>query len=352
MDRSGQGVGAIFEKGQYFELSYGLAMPSVSGVGIDNAATPTTTSAATGNVAPDYASLGFALKMDVNDKVSLAIIMDEPFGAEVDYSTAGYVLNGAGATVETSGITVLAKYQLNENMSVYAGPRMISASGEYNRAVAGQATAGYSATYDSGSDTGYVVGAAYEIPSIALRAALTYSSETNFTLDGTRTSAVVGAGTTTLTATMPQSVNLDFQTGIAADTLLMASVRWADWSEGTLDDSFLGTAFGGGDANLADFNNTDTYTYSLGVARRFNEKFAGVFSVGYEAAQGGTASNLSPTDGYTSYSLGGVYNVTEQVKVSGGIRYVDLGDATTEGVGGRFSGNSATGLGLKVSYSF
>jgi hypothetical protein len=40
------------------------------------------------------------------------------------------------------------------------------------------------------------------------------------------------------------------------------------------------------------------------------------------------------------------------MKITAGVRYVDLGDATTETIGSTFSGNSALALGLKVSFSF
>ena len=33
----------------------------------------------------------------------------------------------------------------------------------------------------------------------------------------------------------PQSVNLDFQTGIAKDTLLFGQIRWVDWSNTPID---------------------------------------------------------------------------------------------------------------------
>lgn len=214
---------------------------------------------------------------------------------------------------------------------------------------------------------GYVVGAAYEIPEIALRAAVTYSSEMNFTLDGSGNGAAsipgVGAvppGTAVgnLTATTPQSVNLDFQTGVAANTLAIASIRWADWSEATIDDSVAG--------NLTDFGNKDTYTYTIGLGRKFSDNFSGLISVGYEKAAGDYTGNLSPTDGYTSLSLGGAYTFDNGMELSGGIRRVWVGDATsyspvsttTPAPGnlttpfGNFSDNSATAIGLKLAYNY
>ncbi|WP_417248943.1 OmpP1/FadL family transporter [Celeribacter sp.] len=329
IDRSGQSVAVIFEEGNHFEANLSYAIPKVSG-----AAGP----AESGDMAGDYMQFGFAYKTDLNDKVSLAVIADEPFGADVSYPTGTpYPLAGTSAEVDSFAITVLGNYQATDRISVHGGIRLVTASGFYNAPVVP-----YASTYSSASDVGYVIGAAYEIPDIALRAALTYSSATEFSMDGT-----VG----NLTAKMPQSVNFEFQTGIAADTLLMASVRWADWSEATIDDDLAG--------NLTDFGNKDTYTYTLGVGRRFSDKFSGSFTIGYEKAAGDLTGNLAPTDGYWSASIGGEYDLGNGAKISGGIQYRAIGDATTQAPGapagtpfGTFTNNNAVAFGVKFSQTF
>lgn len=320
LDRSGQPVSALFEPGGYAELSYGFAMPSIDGVFMG--VVPS------GSVAPSYGSLGMAIKTDVNDRFSAALIVDQPFGAAVEYTTAGYPLNGSSAHVDTMGITALGRFKISEAFSVYAGPRIVSASGDYTTNLGP-----YSSTYSSGSDLGYVVGAAFEKPEIALRVALSYSSATTFALDGT-----VGD----LNAEMPQSINLDVQSGIAANTLLFGSVRWADWDAASIVDTLAGP--------LVDYDQ-DSYTYTIGVGRKFSESFSGSVSLGYEAAQGGEASNLSPTDGYVSVGIGGKYT-KGNMEISAGVRYVALGDATTELLFSEFSDNAAIGAGVKVAFRF
>jgi long-chain fatty acid transport protein len=284
-----------------------------------------------GDVAPSYTQLGLAAKMDVNDKISFGLILDQPYGAKVSYDTAGYPLNTTNAEVNTSSISIVGRYKLNDAFSVHAGVRNVTASGVYDP------VGPYASTYSAGSDVGYLIGVAYEKPEIAMRVALTYASQTQFALDGT-----VGD----LTATMPQSVNLDVQSGIAANTLLFGSVRWADWSSATIDDTLAG--------NLVDYTN-DTVSYSLGIGRKFSDTFSGAVTLGYEAGDGLAASNLAPTDGYMSIGIGGTYT-RGNMKITGGLRYVDLGDATTEAVGAfpgaSFTGNSAVGVGLKVAFSF
>ncbi len=53
-------------------------------------------------------------------------------------------------------------------------------------------------------------------------------------------------------------------------------------------------------------------------------------------------------DGYTSIGIGGTYTL-EKVEISGGLKYVDIGQATTRG-DGRFSDNHSWGFGLSLLY--
>lgn len=330
LDRSGQDIGAIFEAGGYAELSYSYASPSISG-------TMAGGMMVSDNVAPAFSMVGGAVKTDLSDKLSVAVIMDQPFGAAVEYGAGSgalpYALAGTSAHVDSTGITGLVRYKLSDRVSFHGGLRQITASGDITYSPSIVPPVGYSSTYGGDSDLAYVVGGAYEIPAIALRVALTYSSATSFALDGTLGDAA---------AEMPQSVNLDFQTGIAANTLLFGQIRWADWSEATIDDTLVG--------NLISYED-DVMTYSVGVGRKFSDSFSGAVTLGYEAATGDLASNLSPTDGYFSIGVGGSYTAGN-MKISAGISNTWVGDATTEDVFATFSGNSVLGAGVKVAFTF
>ena len=68
-------------------------------------------------------------------------------------------------------------------------------------------------------------------------------------------------------------------------------------------------------------------------------------------------SPLAPTNGATYITLGAQYNVNEQVTISGGIRYTELGDAfpetgTPDVARGDFADNYAVSAGFKISYKF
>ncbi len=334
LDRSGQSVGIIFEDGGYVELSFGMVMPSVTGT---FAVGPTPS----GNMAGSYSQFSLGVKQDINDKISIGIVLDEPYGASVDYPAGAYPLAGTTAEVSSQALTAVGRYKVSDRFSVIAGIRTQSITGDI------AITGGYFLTMESAGDFGYLVGAAYEIPDIALRVALTYNSAIDTTLTGTE----VGVGAVSLDVTMPQSINLDFQTGIAADTLLFGSVRWAEWTAFDLMPPAYAAANGGD--SLLDYDN-DVFTYSLGVGRKFSDTFSGSIALGYEAATATAASpssNLSPTDGYFSVQIGGKYTM-DNMNISGGIRYVVLGDAITSTLGSSFTDNSAIGVGIKVGYSF
>ncbi len=206
---------------------------------------------------------------------------------------------------------------------------------------------GYNVAISDSIGYGYTFGAAYEIPDIALRLAFTYHSAISHSGTTTETTAVAsaaGAGQTDFKT--PQSVNIDFQTGINERTLLTAGLRWSEWGVFDVIPTNLGS-------DLADLD--DGWRWNVGVARRFTENFAGVASVNYEKANGSaTVSPLGPNDGQIGLSVGGRYTAGS-LNISGGINYTELGD-TFAGVQGqpvaRFEGNSVIGVGFKLDYRF
>ena len=70
---------------------------------------------------------------------------------------------------------------------------------------------------------------------------------------------------------------------------------------------------------------------------------------------GGFLTNLGPTDGSRSLGLAATYT-KDNMKITGGIRYVDIGNALTAIPGnapaGTFADNSAVAAGVKIGWSF
>jgi len=345
VERSTQSTGILFEKGNYAEFNIGGFNPDVSGKFEANGA-------ASGDMAPGYGTYSFGYKQALSDKVDVAIILDQPIGANIDYRTGTtYPLAGSTAEVNSNAITGLVRYKLPQNFSVFGGLRIEQARGKVSL------SNGYQMKTSNETDYGYVIWAAWEKPEIAARVALTYNSK--ITHDFTASENVLGGVPSSFETTVPESVNLEFQTGIAANTLLMGSVRWVHWTQ--FDISPPGYLGASGGAALVDYAN-NTISYSLGVGRKFNEQWSGALMFGYEKQQGGRTGNLGPTDGYKSVSLAASYQATDKVKITGGVRYVDIGNAKTNPYfpaypatsvfGGDFSGNSGWGAGVRVGISF
>jgi long-subunit fatty acid transport protein len=332
VERSSQSVAILFEQGRYAELSFGHFDPTVSG-SVGGGTVPS------GDMSSSYNTVSLGYKMDIGDKLDFAMIIDQPIGADVAYPTGGlYPLQGATAELTSSAITALLRYKFENNVSIYGGLRYQTVHGEVSLPTVGA----YSLDTNHDSELGYVVGVSWEKPEIAARVALTYNSAITHNLEATEGGPL--AGTSTFETEVPQSVNLEFQTGIAKDTLLFGSIRWQEWSAFVIDPPGYFPA-----TPLVSYA-SDRITYNLGVGRRFNENWSAAVTLGYESGDGEITGNLGPTDGFASLGLAATYTM-DNVKITGGIRYVDIGDATTS-IGANFEGNSGVGVGIRVGYTF
>ena len=358
LDRSGQDIGILFEAGNRLELTFGGARPSLDGV--ENGSTGTTNTI--GNIGETFGTLGAGLRYEVSPALALAVVVDQPYGSDIVYpgSPTGSALGGTTATVDTYAITALARYKFNDAFSMHGGLRYqeIAASVDL-RGLAYGGLNGYRGEFDSDGAMGYVIGAAFERPEIGLRVALTYNSEithdlpTRETLNGT---PIAPPGVTEVST--PEALNLEMQTGIAADTLLFGSVRYARYSDtrvsplafdGAVDPTVPGSS-------ITDIE--DSTDYEIGIGRRFNDKFSGQIAVGFQSGGSDTlVSPLAPTDGAKYLSVGGSYKINDSFTLSGGVRYTRFGDAqaetgTPDTARADFNDNSAVSAGFKIAYTF
>lgn len=345
IDRSGQSVDIIFEDGNYVELSFAVVDPNISGT--DPAGNDT------GDMALSYAAASGGFKMDISDKISAALIFDKPFGANLLYP-AGSAFAGGSGDLNTNAITVVLSYDISDNFVAFGGIKSQSMEATATSAIpVGPFIGGYSISSDADTGFGYLVGAAYQIPEIALRVALTYHSGVTTTHNIVENSAVGLNSTSTLELTTPQSINLEAQTGVNEKTLVFGSVRWVNWSAFEIRPDDYETATGG---PLISYAN-DTITYSLGVGRKLTDTLSAALTVGYEASLGGFASALGPTDGNLSVGAGISYTM-DNAKFTFGAKYIWIGDAIVEthpaipAPDSDFTGNTAVAFGFGISTSF
>lgn len=349
IDRSGQSILALFEKGRYVELTFGQVTPDFTGVDM--------LGNSTGQMTDPFTSYSLTYKQDLTDALSFAIILDKAWGADTEYggSPATTLLGGTMAHADSRDATLLARYKFGR-FSVHGGVRAQKASADITLSgLAYGPFSGYYVDLDTDVAYGYVVGAAYEIPDIALRVALTYNSSIEHDFKSTEVGGIYPTPLVDVTKVKtPQSVNLDVQTGIAEDTLLFGSVRWVKWSEFRVDPPYFSAPFPtGSGGGLVDLE--DTITYTLGLGRKLNDTWAVSGILMYEPPVGDDlVSPLSPTNGKKGVTLAAVY--TEgNMRVTTGVNYIWLGDAIAATIGtprAKVENNSALGIGVKVGFTF
>jgi long-subunit fatty acid transport protein len=310
-----------------------------------------------------YQTPGFGLLQRINEQVSFALIYDRPYGADVGYPgfaagafPAGAPFFGGRASVDSRQLTVTGRYELGNGFSVYGGLRALEVEGDILTGI-GNTTGGGLPIFNELVGTselgyGYLVGAAYEMPEIALRVSLTYHSAIEVDFEDfteRRINQFDGSPITTIdsddfSVEFPESWTLEFQSGVAPGTLVFGSIHHEYW------DGFDLTT---DDGEYVSYT-SDSTTYNIGVGRQFTENWAG--SIAYTHRSRGTRPSdtaLSPTTGLDSIAMAGSYSM-DAVTISGGITYGIPGDQTVGSPIGdiEFDDNEVIGLGLRVGFRF
>jgi long-chain fatty acid transport protein len=345
MDLSRQSIAPLFEQGTYLELSAYSLEPKVSG--------KLTDSIQSGNVANRHYFFGGAYKQDVSNSTSMAIIIDQPFGADIHYpSSTTYPLSGTRASVDTLAISGIIRYKIKTPFSVYGGLRNVTSRGDVTVHQRSNNLL-YTMTTDTQNDWGYLLGAAYDIPEIAFRASLTYHSAIKVDFESKENLASSSfAKETSFNVDMPKSINFDFQTGITQSTLLMFSARWVEWKNTKITPELF-TQFVNAGNNLVGFRE-NTITYSLGLGQTLTDTLTGLLSISYEKPSENLVSNLSPTDGFTSLTAGLKYQATQHTAITTGVSYTWIGEAKANLAGNEvtFEDNHSVNVGIKLSHHF
>lgn len=411
MDRSGQSMSAFLQPGNYFEAGISVLDADVSGketIGPKRNI---------GDMADSYYFPSAALKIQVTDQFSFGLLYDQPFGAKAEYSgsnifvatpndpvltglplTNGMLGNVEGNTkveVDTQNLSMVFGFQPNESWNFYAGPVYQTVKGNVSlRGSAYSLYNGYDANIKETGDFGWLAGAAFQIPEIALKASITYRSEidhdatTNESISMLDTASKLPPGSIELpnniapifgaalaanaqsgktTITTPQSVNLDLQSGIMADTVAFANIRWVNWKDFSIQPHKFGKvseAIGVAVTRPNGFNlveyDKDQWSVTAGVGRKLSEKWAGNVSVGWDSGAGNPVTTLGPTEGYWNTGIGLQYSPTPATFIAGGVKYFWLGDAKaqtgaqagTNAHVASFTDNNAIAYGLKLGYRF
>lgn len=166
-----------------------------------------------------------------------------------------------------------------------------------------------------GSGWGWRAGVAYEIPEYALRASLVYNSAVDLNnLDGTIDLTQVGLTKYNVSsfASMPDSLELKMQSGVAPGWLVFGSVKWTDWSQLQIIQVNPTDPAPGRLPTSLDLLYRDGWTISGGVGHKFNEQWSGAVSLTWD--RGTSHGYGNQTDTWT-LGTGVSYLPTENVEL-------------------------------------
>jgi len=256
------------------------------------------------------------------------------------------------ADVKMNSLAVLGRYKFSDTFSVIAGANRYSLD-------SGASVTTLTGYYEvSGEQIVPTYGAAYEMSDIALRVELIAQPQTNISNFAAKSSAASSIATTAVSGEsmkIPQTMTLNFQSGIAEDTLLFGSVRQASWKNAQIDIPVNGSV----DSVKSDFANRTAYSFGLG--RKFTDEFSGSISYATEAGGGSTTNDaFTLRNGHQTLNIGGRYTV-DNMTISAGLSYTMTGDVdlthlkddgTASGLTASYKDNTVTAFGVKVGFNF
>jgi long-chain fatty acid transport protein len=395
LDRSGQSIAAFLQPGNYFEAGISVLDPTVEGKAKANYGGGNLS-----DMGDDYYFPSAALKLQPTEHFSFGLIYDQPFGADATYSaqdplvgagTGLFHLNGESTevAVKTQNLSFILGFQPIESINIYGGAVYQTVEGDVHlRGAAYGAADGlgkYNASMKEDSAVGWLAGFAYQIPEIALKASVTYRSEIDHeastresgqsnilgvALPGSPAASPTYDVQTNTKITTPQSVNLDLQTGIMANTVAFANLRWVNWKNFSIRPEQFGKVaekLGAAGKTPDNPNGFDLVAYTddqisatVGVGRKLSEKWAGNVSVGWDSGAGNPVTTLGPTEGYWNVGLGVQFSPAPNYFIAGGVKYFWLGDAAAQPASmfntanaiAEFEDNHALAYGLKIGYKF
>ena len=360
----------MYADGNQASISYARIDASIDGVNSSTGASASSKK----QVVKDQTVTNFSGKFDVGESLSFGVAtyrsgsIQLSGGNEAPEPVIGLV-NGvptlvgmtAGGNLAPTGdvdldtTALMVNYSLNENVSLIGGFTQNTLKDGNVTTLAGS----YDVTGASGQ--GYVIGAAYSIPEIALRAEVIYQPKATIDTKASYVGAGSAAGVVNPASksqlSLPDTYAVSFQTGIAADTLLTASYRKANWSKAQI--SVI--------ANPADLTsganiNTefeDSEAFSVGIGRKFSEWLSGSITYSKEEGSSKPATSLfTVSNGSEAISVGLQYK-RDNMTISGGISQRNVGDVTVNATLApglvrqmTYTGNSVTAMGLKIAFAF
>jgi long-chain fatty acid transport protein len=197
------------------------------------------------------------------------------------------------------------------------------------------------------SGWGWRAGVAYEIPEYAMRASLVYNSAVDLdNLTGFIDLRQVGLEKYDVhgSASMPDSLELKVQSGIAPGWLAFGSVKWTDWSQLQVMEFVPNEPAFGRFGTSLDLLYRDGWTITGGIGHKFNDQWSGAVSLTWD--RGTSHGYGAQTDTWT-VGTGVSYTPTANVE----FRLAGVAGVMTSGSSGEVTYQGDV-IGDDVSYDF
>ncbi len=271
------------------------------------------------DIAPNLWLNSGSAKIGLTDNLDLFARVSQPY---IIREQPGFDWNGRFAIGETNadalGIDAMLSYKHEVSagtfVRVFGGFRSVTVDFEQlsqSIDILSGTITDVDANVESEREYGFRVGAAFEMPEIALRALIAYESEIDLDLEGDVTGIAPFPLAAVAEATLPQSLEAKLQTGVAPGWLVSLGVKWTDWS--VLNKLNVDVPLA--DLSIVrDLGYSDGWIVEAGVGHQLTEKLSIGSTLTWDKGIGGPYSDLY------AFGLGGSYDLTENVKFSLGGR--------------------------------
>ncbi|MEI8701324.1 OmpP1/FadL family transporter [Mesorhizobium sp. ISC15] len=305
------------------------------------------------DVGGDYAVPRVGFKANIFEPLDCLATYTEPYGAEADFGmNNAYSPTAVKYYVKTNDFGLTCSYKVNLGKGAIRFIGGVSYQ-EVDAFLSRQTLLAFGNTglgkfKLSDEAWGWRVGTAYEIPEIALRASLIYSSSYKYdglsgTVDSTGFRGAFPAdlipGSTgvfpvSASAEIPQAVELKLQSGIAPGWLAFGSIRWQEWSRlGIIPINGVRSPVTGAPSPVSfDLLYRDGWTVTGGIAHKFTDQLSGAVSLTWDRGTSTTSGYQSDT---WSVASGISYSPNDKIEVrlGGSIGVLTGGSSTFTGVG-------------------
>ena len=307
-----------------------------------------------------YSGTSISAKWDYSGTM-IGISSSTPYITDLTYTSG--IMTNAGAKIRSNETAILASRGMGNGFKVFGGIRLNQVKATVNKPFLGGAgnptfsvAGGYQFELDTGTSTGFAIGAAYEVPQIMLRASVQYNSE----IKHSNAKITETLGTVTPSSPddviSPSSMIVKLRSALSPRLLAFANWRSSQYKKLVL----RGPVHTG--ANQGDIYDPESGTdYTLGVALKVNDTLNLLVGTakGQATDTGANENALAPFKGNTANFIGATFKISDNVEINGGYSLITLGDATatvplSTGVGGdgTFADNKSSRVTIGTTINF